>query len=99
MSPAELKHEEFSRAVALGLFDYMRKSRSRGFVISLSGGADSAAVATLCALQVQLGVAELGLAGYLEKLAYWPELQGAELRDAVLDVVERHLEDVQLPVP
>ena len=40
-----LKEEEFTRAVALGLFDYLRKSRSRGFVVSLSGGADSAAVA------------------------------------------------------
>src|SRR5688500_19520039 len=28
-----------------------------------------------------------------------PHLQGAHLRDAVLDVVERVLEDVQLPVP
>lgn len=42
-----LKEEEFARAVALGLFDYLRKSRSHGFIVSLSGGADSAAVATL----------------------------------------------------
>ncbi|MBE7437608.1 MAG: NAD(+) synthase [Spirochaetales bacterium] len=34
---------EFTRAAALGLFDYLRKSRSNGYVISLSGGADSAA--------------------------------------------------------
>ncbi|MEM0895998.1 MAG: NAD(+) synthase [Verrucomicrobiota bacterium] len=42
-----LKEEEFTRAVALGLFDYCRKSRSKGFVVSLSGGADSAACAVL----------------------------------------------------
>lgn len=45
-----IKEEEFTRAVALSLFDYMRKSRSRGFVISLSGGADSAAVTCLASL-------------------------------------------------
>lgn len=32
------KEEEFARAVALGLFDYLRKSRSQGWVLSLSGG-------------------------------------------------------------
>ena len=41
------KRRSFTRAIALGLFDYVRKSRSHGFVISLSGGADSAACATL----------------------------------------------------
>ncbi len=41
------KEEEFTRAVALGLWDYARKSGSNGFVLSLSGGADSSACATL----------------------------------------------------
>src|SRR5690606_30239186 len=44
-----LQEEEFLRAEALGLFDYARKSRSQGFVVSLSGGADSAACACLVA--------------------------------------------------
>ena len=35
---AHLKAEEFARAVSLGLFDYMRKSKSKGFVVNLSGG-------------------------------------------------------------
>ncbi len=56
-----LKEEEFTRAVALGLYDYMRKSHSNGFVISLSGGADSAAVSCLVALMVSLGCKELGM--------------------------------------
>ncbi len=63
------KEEEFARAVALGLFDYLRKSRTRGFVVSLSGGVDSATVATLCALMVRLGMAELGAAGFAQRLA------------------------------
>lgn len=65
-----VKEEEFGRAVALGLFDYLRKSRSRGFVVSLSGGADSAAVSCLVAQAVELGVAELGLEGFKDKLGY-----------------------------
>jgi NAD+ synthase (glutamine-hydrolysing) len=68
-SPA-LKEEEFARAIALGLFDYCRKSRSRGFVVSLSGGADSAAVACLVALMVRFSVRELGLDGFAEKFEH-----------------------------
>lgn len=67
---SELKEEEFARAVALALFDYLRKSRSQGFVISLSGGADSSAVACLVAMAVQLALRELGLPRVREKLAH-----------------------------
>lgn len=66
---AAVKEEEFTRAVALALFDYLRKSRSAGFVVSLSGGADSAAVACLVAIMVDLAVAELGMPHFLERLA------------------------------
>ncbi len=76
-SSETLKEEEFSRAISLALFDYLRKSYSRGFVVSISGGADSAATAVLCALMVQMGVKELGRDGFLEKLSYMPELGGA----------------------
>jgi len=55
-----LPEEEFTRAIALGLFDYLRKSHSKGFVVSLSGGADSAAVTSLVAIMVKLAVNELG---------------------------------------
>jgi NAD+ synthase (glutamine-hydrolysing) len=65
-----VKEEEFTRAVSLALFDYLRKSRSAGFVVSLSGGADSAACAALSALLIEFGVAELGRAGLLDKLSY-----------------------------
>jgi len=58
---AHVKEEEFARAVALGLFDYLRKSRSRGFVVSLSGGADSSAVSVLSALAYRFAVRELGI--------------------------------------
>ncbi|MFD3407992.1 NAD(+) synthase [Aquirufa sp. HETE-83D] len=66
------KEEEFSHAVSLGLFDYLRKSRSQGWVLSLSGGADSSAIASLCALSVQYGIDELGWEGMKKKLSYIP---------------------------
>lgn len=63
----ELKYEEFTRAEALGLFDYMRKSSANGFVISLSGGADSTTVSLLVSYMIRLGVAELGVSSFCEK--------------------------------
>ena len=72
-----VKEEEFTRAVSLGLFDYMRKSRSQGFVISLSGGADSSACAVLVAYCLQLAHAELGARGLAEKVAYLGDLANA----------------------
>ncbi len=63
-----VRDEEFGRAVALGLWDYMRKSRAQGYVVSLSGGADSAACAVLVALCVQLATQELGPLGVKARL-------------------------------
>lgn len=63
-----LKEEEFARAVSLALFDYLRKSRSAGFVVSLSGGADSAAVSCLAWMAIRFAVAELGISGVARKL-------------------------------
>jgi NAD+ synthase (glutamine-hydrolysing) len=79
-----VKEEEFTRAVSLALFDYMRKSRSNGVVISASGGADSSAVACLAAMMVELGVGELGLDEYKQKLSY---LSGVQSATAPADLV------------
>ncbi|MEZ6015721.1 MAG: nitrilase-related carbon-nitrogen hydrolase [Planctomycetota bacterium] len=68
----ELAFEEFTRAVALGLFDYLRKSRSGGFVVSLSGGADSATVACLVEVMVHFGVEQLGREGFERALRRAP---------------------------
>jgi NAD+ synthase (glutamine-hydrolysing) len=54
-----LKEEEFTRAVSLGMFDYMRKSKSKGFVISLSGRADSSACACLAMLSLDLPLRQI----------------------------------------
>lgn len=68
------KEEAYARVMALGLFDYLRKSRSHGFVVSLSGGADSAACAYLVRLMVDLALAELGVDGLRSKLGYLKDL-------------------------
>lgn len=68
------KEEAYARVMALGLFDYLRKSRSHGFVVSLSGGADSAACAYLVRLMIDLALAELGVDGLRSKLAYLKDL-------------------------
>lgn len=69
-----LREEEFSRAVAIGLWDYMRKSKSHGYVVSISGGADSAACAVLVALALRLAVDQLGLGGVRAVASYFPRL-------------------------
>ncbi|HNQ87298.1 MAG TPA: NAD(+) synthase [Verrucomicrobiota bacterium] len=71
---SRIKEEEFARAVALGLFDYLRKSRSHGFVVSLSGGADSSAVSCLVHLALRLALADLGADGVRAALAHIPQL-------------------------
>jgi NAD+ synthase (glutamine-hydrolysing) len=64
------KEEEFARSVALALFDYLRKSRAQGFVVSLSGGADSTTVAVLVDLFVKFGGYELGFDKFGGKLSH-----------------------------
>jgi NAD+ synthase (glutamine-hydrolysing) len=82
------KEEEMARAIALALFDYLRKSKSSGWVISLSGGADSSAITALCFLAIELGVAELGIDGFKQKLSHIKKIQDctsvAELSKALI---------------
>lgn len=79
-----VKEEEFGRAVALGLWDYLRKSRSSGYVVSMSGGADSAACAVLVATAIELAARELGLAGALARLPHARGLAGvSDVRTAI----------------
>ena len=65
--PAPDEFRELNQALALALFDYLRKARSRGFVLSLSGGADSSLCAVAVAEMVRLGVEELGEAEFVRR--------------------------------
>jgi len=64
------KEEAFARVIALALFDYLRKARVRGYVVSLSGGADSTACVCLVRIMVDMAVSELGLEGAKERLGH-----------------------------
>lgn len=70
LNPITDLNQEFVKAASLALFDYLRKSRSKGFVLSLSGGADSSTIAVLVAEMVRRGVEELGVTAFVEKLGF-----------------------------
>ncbi|MDF2455619.1 MAG: glutamine-dependent synthetase [Cytophagaceae bacterium] len=61
------KEYEFWEATCVGLYDYLRKSKAKGFVLSLSGGADSSVCAIMVYEMIRKGVNELGAAYFLQK--------------------------------
>jgi NAD+ synthase (glutamine-hydrolysing) len=90
------KEEEFTRSVALALLDYLRKSRAQGFIVSLSGGADSTAVAVLVHLLVQFGRHELGVCGIVDKLSQIPSLSEIAQRAPKPDRDNAALQDAEI---
>jgi NAD+ synthase (glutamine-hydrolysing) len=66
--PPENKYEIFAQVESLALFDYLRKSQSQGFVLSLSGGADSSTCAILVAEMIKRSFEEIGFEQSLKKL-------------------------------
>jgi NAD+ synthase (glutamine-hydrolysing) len=68
VAPIETKEIEFPKATALALYDYLRKSRARGYTLSLSGGADSATCAVMVAEMVKRGIRELGKKEFIERI-------------------------------
>jgi NAD+ synthase (glutamine-hydrolysing) len=68
--PAASDFEEFTAAASLGLKDYLRKSGSKGYTLSLSGGADSAACAVLVAEMLRRGKEETGKAEFARQFGF-----------------------------
>ncbi|MDB5263550.1 MAG: synthetase, partial [Adhaeribacter sp.] len=62
--------KELISALSLALFDYLRKSKSRGYVLSLSGGADSSMCAVAVAEMIRRAVAEIGLEEFARRLPF-----------------------------
>ncbi len=88
------QHDEFLRATTLGLYDYLRKSHSNGFVLSLSGGADSSITAVLVAEMVKKGIRELGLKEFLSKIGkpkLYSEVAGLDKATACKKIIGKLL--------
>jgi NAD+ synthase (glutamine-hydrolysing) len=81
------KNEELVRATALALFDYLRKSKAKGYVLSLSGGADSSICAVLVAEMVKRASTELGWSQFCLALGLDEEKTGRDWRRAVNQIL------------
>ncbi|MFD2513644.1 NAD(+) synthase [Pontibacter locisalis] len=75
------ENNELIAALSLALFDYMRKSRSRGFVLSLSGGADSSLCAVAVAEMVRRGIHSLDLLNFVAKTQVFSMRDAAAFED------------------
>ncbi|PRY13219.1 NAD+ synthase (glutamine-hydrolysing) [Pontibacter ummariensis] len=83
------ENSELTSALSLALFDYMRKSRSRGFVLSLSGGADSSLCAVAVAEMVHRGIGSLGVRAFARKSLLFKEDEITHLETLGPDEVEK----------
>lgn len=81
------KEEAFTRAVALALFDYLRKARSHGYIVSLSGGADSAACVCLVEAMVKAAAKELGIEGLKVRLGHIKAIQAATNTEEIIRAI------------
>ena len=68
VNPIDPKEIEFPKAAGLALYDYLRKSRSNGYALSISGGADSATCAVLVAEMVKRAIETLGKIEFLKSI-------------------------------
>lgn len=78
--------DEFLRAACLGVYDYLRKSRSKAFVLPLSGGSDSSCCAVIIAQALYFACEEKGIAEVCKDLGL-KALSREELLKKVLHCV------------
>jgi NAD+ synthase (glutamine-hydrolysing) len=77
------RNEELAQAASLALYDYLRKSKAKGFVLSLSGGADSSICAVLVSEMVKRASKELGWKYFCESLGLSENEIGSNWKNAV----------------
>jgi NAD+ synthase (glutamine-hydrolysing) len=92
--PEPDEYRELNQAMSLGLFDYLRKARSRGFVLSLSGGADSCFCAVGVAEMVRLGVDELGVEEFKRRSGAFDTAKAATVQAGAGGAAAQHAKDV-----
>ncbi|MEP5612713.1 MAG: nitrilase-related carbon-nitrogen hydrolase, partial [Cyclobacteriaceae bacterium] len=81
----EDQNDEFTQAASLALFDYLRKSHSNGYVLSLSGGADSSTIATLTAEVARRSFLELTKSELEQKVGF--DIEGDSPKEFVHQVL------------
>lgn len=64
--------EELIRNQALWMFDYMRKTGSRGIMEALSGGKDSSFNCAMVRVMVELAIHDLGVDGFCKQMSHLP---------------------------
>jgi NAD+ synthase (glutamine-hydrolysing) len=88
-----LEHEEAVRAIALGLRDWSAKTRTNGYTLSLSGGADSGLVATLVAMAVKFELHEFKAKGRSLQESYFARFADDDIQKEIdtiaIDQVEK----------
>lgn len=85
--------DEFTGALTLGLYDYLRKSGTQGFVVSLSGGADSAACSVLARLMVRRAISDLGTEEFCRKTRQSPHAKEEEIVKKLLTCIYQATEN------
>lgn len=76
-------NEELTAALSLALFDYLRKSKAKGYVLSLSGGADSSFCAVIVAEMIRRSAAEIGWKKFCETFSLNEKEINSDTRKAV----------------
>ncbi len=64
--------EERLRNQALWMFDYMRKTKSKGIAEALSGGKDSSFNCAMVRVMVELAMNDLGVEGFCKEMSHLP---------------------------
>ncbi|HEU5293002.1 MAG TPA: NAD(+) synthase [Cyclobacteriaceae bacterium] len=67
------KNEELAQAASLALYDYLRKSKAKGFALSLSGGADSSMCAVLVVEMIKRASRSLGWDAFCKSIGQDPK--------------------------
>jgi NH3-dependent NAD+ synthetase/predicted amidohydrolase len=102
----QLAYEEYMRSIALWLRDYLAKPNhpAQGYVISLSGGKDSAYGAVAVTTMIELDIRENGIAGFFDRfnqLSFREEVLRIEAKQgqaaAIAAIKKRMLTCVYLP--
>ncbi|MDI9356442.1 MAG: NAD(+) synthase [Chitinophagaceae bacterium] len=87
------ENEEFVAACSLGLYDFMRKTKSKGFTLSLSGGADSVTCALLVREMVKRSVQQIGIYSFCKNIGIPLLLKESDIMKQILITVYQSTEN------